>query len=93
MEPETPELVESCATCRYWHRKKAQSVNLMAVAPCRRYPVTAVMIVAQRLGARGPEISQGPGTIPTLQPADEWCGEYQLEHRATAYNRPAAGGR
>lgn len=86
---------ESCGTCRFWDRDKQSQVPgqmgaQQTIAPCRRYPITATLMTTLQKGidGRGQVVMQpmqSPATVPTFSPSTEWCGEYQIETRASAY--------
>ena len=68
-----------CATCRFWnHAEASKGEQGVLVAACRRFPPTAVLVTQMRLGPRGMEPMQFPGTVPTATPSSHWCGEFQV---------------
>ncbi len=71
--------LEFCSTCHFWQRATTQEINGKKAARCRRFPPVAVMVqnMAQHPLTRQPVMQQGAGTVPTVTPADDWCGEWR----------------
>jgi len=74
-----------CGNCRFWLAADKREIRDAWVARCRRHPPTSVLMTNQQvvpqMTDKGiqmvPQITQSPGTIPTITPEHDWCGEWE----------------